>query len=266
MAAIALSVTLVGAQVPVEKKYPDFSGQWSRSGGAQWDPDKGGGLRQQAPLTPEYQAIFEANLKALNTGDDSFNLHVRCINAGMPRLMIAYEPLEIIATPHTTYIRDYFNEFRRIFTDGRNWPGEIKPAFGGYSIGQWQDTDNDGTYDTLLVETRGFRGPRHFDANGLPLHRDNQTVIKEKLFLDKTNRDILIDEVVTVDNALTRPWTVVRKYLRERDPVWPHYLCTEDNHHITIGKETYLLSADRHLMPIQKDQPPPDLRHFDRVR
>jgi hypothetical protein len=29
-----------------------------------------------------------------------------------------------------------------------------------------------------------------------------------------------------------------------------------------IGKENYFLSGDGFLMPIRKDQPPPDLRYF----
>jgi hypothetical protein len=52
-------------------KYPDWSGQWKMTVsptaqvafGVNWDPDKGSGLAQQAPLTPEYQARYEANLK-----------------------------------------------------------------------------------------------------------------------------------------------------------------------------------------------------------
>jgi hypothetical protein len=38
---------------------------------------------------------------------------------------------------------------------------------------------------SLQVETRAFKGPRAYDATGLPLHQDNQSVIKERLFLDK---------------------------------------------------------------------------------
>jgi hypothetical protein len=31
---------------------------------------------------------------------------------------------------------------------------------------------------------------------------------------------------------------------------------------IAIGKESYFFSGDRLLMPVRKDQPPPDLRYF----
>jgi hypothetical protein len=261
--AAAVSIGIAGARADETAKYPDLSGQWSRaSAGAQWDPAKPGGLRQQAPLTPEYQAIFEANLKSLASGNEAYNPHSRCIPAGMPRMMLAYEPVDVIVTPETTYIRDYFNEFRRIYTDGRARPADVAPSFNGYSIGQWTG-ETDGRYDALMVETRDFKGPRVFDATGIPMHANNKTVIKERIFLDPANHDLLHDEITTIDDALTRPWTVTRNYSREHNPVWPEFICSEDNHHIMVGPETYFRSVDGLLMPTRKDQPPPPLRDFD---
>jgi hypothetical protein len=266
--AAALLPTIAGAQALDQSKYPDLNGQWSRaSEHSQWDPSKPRGLQQQAPLTAEYQAIFEANLADLHAGNLGADPQVYCFPSGMPRMMIAYEPMELIVTPQTTYVRvDHLGDLRRIYTDGRNWPARIKPSFDGYSIGKWIDEDGDGRYDALEVETRGFKGPRTFDADGLPLHKDNQTVVKERIHLDKANRDILYDDVTTIDDALTRPWTVTRNYNRERNPVWPQYLCTEANSHISIGKQFYFRSGDGDLMPAYKDQPSPDLRYFDQSR
>ena len=73
---------------------------------------------------------------------------------------------------------------RRIYTDGRAWPEQITPSFEGYSIGKWVDPDADGRYGALEVETRGLKGPRALDASGLPLHPDNETIVKERIFLD----------------------------------------------------------------------------------
>ena len=42
----------------------------------------------------------------------------------------------------------------------------------------------------IEVETRNFKGPRNYEDSGLPLHFDNQSIIKERLFLDKGNPDI----------------------------------------------------------------------------
>jgi para-nitrobenzyl esterase len=99
----------------------------------------------------------------------------------------------------------WYDHYRRIFTDGRDWPKEIEPTFAGYSIGKWIDEDGDGRYDVLEVETRGFKGPRAYDETGLPLHFDNQSVFKERIWRDKADPNILHDEITTIDHALTRP-------------------------------------------------------------
>ena len=73
------------------------------------------------------------------------------------------------------------------------------------------------------------------------------------------------DEVTVIDNALTRPWTVNREYVR-KDPLWLETICGEDEHQTRIGKEDYFVSGDGYLMPTRKDQPPPDLKKFDQAR
>jgi len=262
--AATMSMALAPARAADAGKYPDLNGQWSRAHAhSQWDPSRPRGLAQQAPLTPEYQAIFEANLASLHAGNLGADPQVYCLPSGMPRMMIAYEPMEVIITPETTYIRvDHLNDFRRIYTDGRGWPAKIKPTFDGYSIGKWVGQRGNGRYEALEVETRGMKGPRTLDADGLPLHKDNRTVVKERIHLDPANHDLLHDEITTIDDAFTRPWTVTRDYNREPHPLWPEFLCTEANNHIPIGKEFYFRSGDGYLMPAYRDQPPPDLRNF----
>ena len=90
----------------------------------------------------------------------------------------------------------------------------------GYSIGRWVDEDGDGKYDVLEVETRHFKGPRTYENSGLPLHPDNQSIIKERIYLDKNNQDILHDEFTVIDHALTQPWTVTKNYRRDRNDVF----------------------------------------------
>jgi hypothetical protein len=92
-------------------------------------------------------------------------------------------------------------------------------------------------------------------------------VIKERISLDQSNANSLYDEITVIDNALTRPWTITKKYLREakKDPVWRENVCAEGNQHVVIGKENYFMSADGYLMPAKKDQAPPDLRYFDKA-
>jgi hypothetical protein len=262
--AAALVLSGAAANASDETKYPDIGGTWVRPGAAQWDPTKPAGLRQQAPLTAEYQTIFESNLAITAAGGQEYNPQVNCLPAGVPRVMIAYDPLEFIVTPDVTYIRsDHLAQFRRIYTDGRPWPDQITPSFVGYSIGRWVDPDAGGRYGALELETRGLKGPRSLDASGLPLHTDNQTIVKERIFLDPANRNLLHDRVTTIDHAYFRPWTITRSYNRDPAPVWVENNCGADNHYVSIGRETYFISADGYLMPTKKDQPVPGLSGFD---
>ena len=264
LALAGLGMAATGARALDDAKYPDLRGAWERPGAAQWDPTKPGGLKQQAPLTPQFQAVFEANLAEAAAGGQEYNPQVKCLPSGMPRVMIAYEPLELLVTPEVTYIRfDQLGENRRIYTDGRAWPEQITPSFEGYSIGKWVDADADGRYGALEVETRGLKGPRDLDASGLPLHPDNGTIIKERIFLDAANPNRLHDQITTIDHAYTRPWTVTRDYNRMDHPAWVETNCGGENHYVSLEKETYFITVDGYLMPTKKDQPLPDLKAFE---
>jgi hypothetical protein len=288
---LATTATLMmpvgGAQASDDAKYPDWRGAWARwvppnsareagnggtnltaGGQPSFDQTKPWGPGQQAPLTQEYQKVLEDSMADQAQGGEGnfFDHAVRCFPGGMPLMTIAFFPMEFVVTPETTYILIGGAEhYRRIFTDGRDWPTGLEPTYAGYSVGKWIDEDGDGTYDTLEVETRGpFKGPRAYDATGLPLHFDNQSIFMERIHRDKANPNMLHDEITVIDHALTRPWTVDKKYVREPDPRpdWTESYCTENRSMVAIGKDSYFLSGDGLLMPIRKNQPPPDLRYF----
>ncbi len=250
-----------------EAKYPDWRGQWQRpgpGGGNAWDPTKRLGRGEEPPLTPEYQAIFEAGLADQAAGGQGSDPTYRCFPPGMPRGMIGIMPLQFIITGETTYIfGELFNFFRRIYTDGRDWPAPLPPSYAGYSIGKWEDADGDGRYDTLIVETRGLKNPHSYDSSGIPFHKDQRAVLLERISRDLDNPNLMHDEVTAIDDALTRPWRVTRNYLRVRGPeLWVETQCTENNHHVFLNQTNYILSGAGLLMPARKNQKPPDLRYF----
>ena len=274
LVAAALS-TVTGALAFDESKYPQWKGEWRAvrvaglKGQPSYDPGKSEGLGQQAPLTPEYQAVLEASVADQAAGGPGNDPTYTCLAPGMPRVMIVYDPMEIIITPATTHmLMGHIHDSRRIFTDGRDFPEEIQETFAGYSIGRWIDTKRDGHFDLLEVETRGFKGPRVFDSAGLPLHEDNQSIIKERIYQDAADANLIHDDITTIDHALTRPWTVTRSYHRDArpQPLWTETYCTEDNHHVFIGGHNYVVSGDGYLMPARKDEPPPDLRNFQTAK
>ena len=270
MVAAALSLTAAAAQD--DPRYPDWSGQWRKApdgGPPRYDPSKPDGAGQQAPLKDEYRRIHEASMAdQAQGGPGLYVMSVKCIPMGMPFQMSIVFPFEFVITSKTTYVlfEIMTSQPRRIYTDGRDWPKDPDPTFTGYSIGKWIDEDGDGRFDVLEVETRHLRVPRLFDQTGISFHEDGQAVIKERIYADKANPNIIYDEITTIDNALTRPWSVKKTYRREPKVVWPENNCTEGNNDVVIGSESYLLSADGYLMPVRKDQPPPDLRYFNQTR
>src|SRR5207249_9877960 len=133
---------LVSAAQAADAKYPDWKGAWERwippnavldtgngiytaGGQPSFDQTKPWGQGQEAPLTPEYQKVFEESLADQAKGGEGnfFDHGVRCMPGGMPLMTIAFGAMEFIVTPETTYIVPGGGEpLRRIFTDGRDWP------------------------------------------------------------------------------------------------------------------------------------------------
>jgi hypothetical protein len=272
VAAVAAMIIVASGSARAfdDAKYPDLSGAWERAETAapRFDPSKPRGLPQKPPLTAEYQKLYQASLADQAAGGQGDHTVYRCLAWGMPAMMNGYAMIQFVVRPEITYmlIDDGNDSFRRVFTDGRSFPTDAEPSFTGYSIGKWLDTAGSGRFDTLEIETRNFKGPRVYDNTGLMLHPDNQSVIKERIYLDKSDAKSLHDEITVEDHALTRPWTALKTYTRNPEPVqWREDVCVENNPHVGIGGDTYMLSADGYLMPVKKGQKPPDLRYFNQV-
>jgi hypothetical protein len=263
---LALCAIASSAAIAEEAKYPDLRGQWIRVGVPRWVQ-----AGQKAPLTPEYQKVFDANLADMAGGGQGNVPSWYCLPQGMPMMMNAYDPVEFVVTPDMTYVLvSHVNDsYRRIYTDGRKWPAETEPTFAGYSLGKWFDENGDGKYDVLEVETRNIRMPHTYDATGIPFHEDGEGVIKERIYLDKADANIIHVDITSIDHALTQPWTVTRTYRRDakvKEPTWHSAVCAADNSLVRIGEDAFFMSPDGYIMPIKKNQAPPDLRYFNQTQ
>src|SRR5438445_13172494 len=153
--AVGLAAALLAAQAMAQvvdySKYPAFRGQWDRTG----PPNNWRQLAGPPPLTPEYQKVFAASQAEVKTGRPGNWPSTFCIPEGMPAMMNLYNPMELIITPETTAILMSNNNdvYRRIYTDGRDWPADAERPHVGYSIGKWIDENNDGKYPAHDVET-----------------------------------------------------------------------------------------------------------------
>jgi len=262
--AAALLPGLAAAAALPDSSYPDLRGQWERVGIPNWRP------AGTPPLTPANEAAYQANRADMEHGGAGGVISQYCFPQGMPMMMNLYDPMEVVITPEVTYILiSHVNDsYRRIYTDGRGWPGadEFVPTYAGYSIGKWLDEDGNGRYDALEIETRHLLNPRVYDASGLPFAKDGNTVIKERIYLDKSEKDVIHNEITVFDSGLTRPWSILKtaKRVPVAHPLWRTAVCAEENSWVKLGDENYYLSAEGKLMPTRKDQPPPDLQYFSR--
>jgi len=80
--AVLLSMAPSGVVAFGDSKYPDFNGRWDRVGSPRWVTE-----RQQPPLTPEYQAVYAANLADQAAGGPGDMASWYCLPQGMPMMM-----------------------------------------------------------------------------------------------------------------------------------------------------------------------------------
>jgi hypothetical protein len=234
------------AAQPSDPKWPhpykpkskrDFSGVWERAGeqqraGArvegQGGRGQGGGGRGQgggaspAPMTPAYAAVFKQRQTDRAAGKVTGDPTASCAPGGVPRMMTHSPfPMEIVMNDGQINIyREFEEQLRRIYTDGRKLPLDPDPTYRGESVGHWNG-------NVLEATTIGLRDDTNIDAVGTP-HSD-QLIVYERMWL--VDDDHLNYEATLVDSkAYTQPWTETRSWKRS-DPklaIRP-YLCTENN-------------------------------------
>jgi hypothetical protein len=174
------------------------------------------------PLKPEHleawQARQKANREAEQRGEPVYSNYARCLPDGMPSMMMAMFPLEVLQTPgQITIIEEAYNQVRRIWLDQEQVAiDDAEPGFWGHSVGHWEG-------DTLVVDTVGIKDYVRFrDAP-----HSNQMRISERM--RAISPDMFQNEVTVTDPVfLTGPWSF--RYLYKRKPGYKlyEYVC-EDN-------------------------------------
>jgi hypothetical protein len=206
----------------------DFSGDWARYGGfgrgpaadpATLPPPAG-----KMMLKPKYQGPYDAK-RAKEAASDAkgepiAGSGVDCLPYGMPEMMSAIYPLEILQSPkQVTVIAEAFSQVRRIYL-GKTQPkiDEVPPGYYGHSVAHW-----DGA--TLVVDTVGVK-ESVLGHSEMP--HSNQMRITERMHL--VTPDILHDQITVEDPVtLEQPWTFTFAYRRIPNYEMLEYVC-ENNH------------------------------------
>jgi len=236
IAAAIVSVSALGlliqvsthAQTRPATQVPDITGSWERygfvpggRGGAQRDPTIPPPATQpvlKAEYLKEWQAKTQAAREAAAKGQPIATDNAHCIPEGMPGMMGAQFPIEILQSRgQVTIIEEAFTQVRRILMDRpQQSVDDIEPGFYGHSVGRWEG-------DTLVVDTIGIKENVRFQN----APHSNQVRIRERIHL--VSPTILWDEITIEDPVtLEKPWQVTYAYRKMPDYTLLEYIC-EDN-------------------------------------
>ena len=171
---IALAAAMISAATSAqgfdETKYPDWSGQWRRPPGV---GNQMGHEQASASGTGSPDGGVSGHLRGQPQGSSRRWPGHRSDLYLHPRRNAACDERDLSdgnrhpAKYHTYHDRISEHASSNLYR-WRDWPKNAEPSFMGYSIGRWIDEDGRGRYDVLEVETRNLKGPRSFDASGIP--------------------------------------------------------------------------------------------------
>ena len=176
----------------------------------------GAGFKDGLPFQP-----WAAELRKKRTADNAKdNPDAHCLPMGFMQFHTHPQPRKIIQTAKLIVIIWEANYgLRQIFLDGRPLPtSDPQPWWYGYSTGKWD-------WDTLVVETSGFRDDGWLDVNCSPY--------TDALKLTERFRRVnygSLEIVITVDDpkAYTTPWTVklTQRILLDNEMI--EFICDEN--------------------------------------
>ncbi len=127
-----------------------------------------------------------------------------CEPPGFPRTeLFEFRVIELAQTKNQVlFLNQFYDNWRVIWTDGRELPKDPEPRWNGYSVGKWVDDY------TLVVQTAGLDDRTWIDRAGRP-HSD-QLRVEERFH--RVDRDHL-ELSVTIDDPkmYTKPWLALDK-------------------------------------------------------
>jgi hypothetical protein len=164
------------------------------------------------PYLDEWRAVQKQNQELTRKGLPPPTTGMACMPEGMPGMMGATFPMEILETPgQVTIIQEAYTQVRRIHLDAPPIAAaDAEPRFNGHSTGRWMGS-------TLVAETVGVKASSRF--RNAP--HSGQMRITERMRLIN---DEILENQVTIDDPeyLTKPWTWTWMYKR-----WPTYKIEE---------------------------------------
>lgn len=209
---------------------PDISGTWERTPD-DWfgeNPDDpvhpGGPMDLKEPYASQYAALKKKQAAANEAGTPLATTSSRCLPEGMPTMMAALFPIQIIHDDKQVIVLgEYLQQVRRILLNQAMPPKEkLDPKYQGHSRGHWEG-------DTLVVQTQRVRT----DVTFYDVPHSEEMTITERIRLK--GPDHLENQVVIEDpQVLNTPYRFTFDYKRSNYAI-QEYVC--ENNQIVIDSE-----------------------------
>lgn len=185
---------------------PDLEGFWQAINtaeygvlghSAEWQVPGGLGIVEGDDI-PYLPAALEKAKWNYDHRDNMDPTAVRCMMAGVPRIMYEPYPLQIVQTrDHTAMMFEYNEHTRIIYTNGTEH-AKGYAAYMGDSRGRYEG-------DTLVVDVRDFTGETWFDRSGN--HHSDQLHVVERF--TRVSPDVIQYEATIEDpQTFSRPWKI----------------------------------------------------------
>ena len=219
LTAALLAVALLGAGL-VQAAVPSLAGIWLVEGDFSTLKTSEGKL---PPMKPEAQRKYTAALAARKAGKPAFDTLTRCLPHGLPRLMFAPYPIEVIQdAKQLTFLHEAHHMPRMVYV-GDKLPAndDLDGNYMGFSAGRWEG-------DTLVIDSGGFNDLTTLDKAGLP-HSDQMTLNERMRLIDGGAR---LEDLITINDAAsyTKPWSVRVTFKRMPADYWlKEFVCTDKN-------------------------------------
>ncbi len=206
--------------------HADLTGTWDRYHAKSFKIDprvsSTSSTETEPPLKPKYLAEWRARMKSAREADERgqplYGGYAQCLPDGMPAMMMAMFPMDVLQTRgQITIIEEAYRQVRYIYLNQKQLSiADAEPGFWGHSVGHWEG-------DTLLVNTVGVKE----DVRYHDVPHSDQMQIGERIRLLTPDR--FEDQITVIDPVyLTKPWTFTWQYQRRPDYKMLEYVC-EDN-------------------------------------
>ena len=229
IALLSLSVVTASAQtgLPAPKPWPeptkdprDLNGVYMpESSSFSYLPVEGG----DPPWTPEAKADFQHRRQADKDGKPVVNTSTLCLPSGMPKVMTAPYPIELVTQPRQVIILHEIQHLMRFIYLNEQHPtgDDLSPTYAGHSVGHWEG-------DVLVVDTVATTGGlTTLDQADRPKSGDMHVIEH----IRKIDGGKTLEDLVTFDDrkVYTKRWTARLLYDWRPDIRFIEYICEENN-------------------------------------